>query len=371
MADRDEGFDRCEPRGITHYELSSCPLCFASPTVPATDPVIGHGDLDDGVSASTGRISPAGGVPSPYRTLSRAEWAGLREDAPLALDQSEIERLLGFNERPSIKDIADVFQPLSRLLQIHAHGVQELSAAVQGFLGVTDRKGPFIIGLGGSVAVGKSTTARILQTLLARWPNSPTVSLVPTDGFLYPNTVLESRGLMRRKGFPESYDLRGLINFLHRVKAGEIGVLAPVYSHLYYDILPDRVVNIGQPDILIVEGLNVLQRAIRPGSGPGFPFVSDFFDFSIYVDADVDIIERWYIERFLNLRATAFRDPDAYFHRYSVLSEEDVVETARDVWTNINRVNLVENILPTRECADLILVKGPTHRIEQIRLRRW
>ena len=229
---------------------------------------------------------------------------------------------------------------------------------------------PFIVGLAGSVAVGKSTTARVLQALLARWPSHPRVELLPTDGFLFPNDVLEARGLMNRKGFPESYDLTKLLNFLGEVKSGKEKVEAPVYSHLIYDVLPDQKLSIERPDIVIVEGLNVLQPAKLPKDGEAIPFVSDFFDFSIYIDAAAELVESWYVERFLRLRQTAFRDPASYFHRYATLSEEEAVATGLSMWRTINLVNLNENILPTRQRADLILRKGADHAVETVALRK-
>jgi len=267
-------------------------------------------------------------------------------------------------------EVIAVYLPLSRLLGLYVHAAQELFRTTQAFLGITDRKIPFVIGIGGSVAVGKSTTARILQALLARWPGSPAVDLVTTDGFLHPKAVLERRGLMRRKGFPESYDLPALIRFLSEVKSGEAKVRAPLYSHLTYDILPDRAVVVDRPDILILEGLNVLQAGDAPRDGQAIPFVSDFFDFAIYVDADTAVIERWYVERFMRLRETAFRDPRSHFRRYAGLSDAEATETALDLWRGINQVNLEENILPTRLRADLILVKDAGHQVAEILLRR-
>ena len=308
---------------------------------------------------------------SPFRNFSREEWAALRADTPQPLQPDEIQRLQGLNDRLSIHEIEDIYLPLSRLLSMYVGSAQKLFRAMQKFLGPEENgKMPYIIGVGGSVAVGKSTTSRVLQALLGRWPNTPKVALVTTDGFLLPNAVLEREGLMGRKGFPESYDLPALLLFLHDIKAGRRPVRGPVYSHFDYDVMPNASVEVDQPDILIVEGLNVLQTSRPPKDGKAIPFVSDFFDFKVYIDADETILERWYVERFMRLRDSAFRDPKAYFHRYSSLSDEEADATARSIWRSINLVNLRENILPTRQRADLILRKGGNHEVEAVSLRK-
>jgi type I pantothenate kinase len=303
---------------------------------------------------------------SPYVLYLREEWARLRADTPMPLTEAELDNLSSLTER----EVVDIYLPLSRLLNLYVEGAQSLHGSTARFLRKSDGKMPFIIGLAGSVAVGKSTTARVLQALLARWPSHPKVELVPTDGFLFENAVLEERGLMNRKGFPESYDLTKLLNFLAEVKSGKDRVEAPVYSHLIYDVLPDQPLLIERPDIVIVEGLNVLQPAKLPKDGEAIPFVSDFFDFSIYIDAADDLIESWYVERFLRLRQTAFRDPASFFHRYATLSEDEARETGLSIWRAINLVNLRENILPTRQRADLILRKGQDHAVETVALRK-
>lgn len=307
---------------------------------------------------------------SPYTVYAREEWAGLRADMPMPLTEAELDNLSSLTERVSAREVVEIYLPLSRLLNLYVEAAQTLHAATTRFLRNDDGKMPFIIGLAGSVAVGKSTTARVLQALLARWPSHPKVELLPTDGFLFPNAVLEARGLMNRKGFPESYDLPPLLNFLADVKSGREHIEAPVYSHLIYDRIPDQLIVLERPDILIVEGLNVLQPAKLPKDGEAIPFVSDFFDFSIYIDAADTLIESWYVERFLRLRQTAFRDPASYFHRYAALSEEEAVATGLALWRSINLVNLTENILPTRPRADLILRKGPDHAVQTVALRK-
>src|SRR6266568_4296655 len=307
---------------------------------------------------------------SPYRIFSRAEWAAKRADTPMTLKSDEVTRLRSLHDRLDMTEVEEIYLPLSRLLSLYVAATQRLFRAQQNFLGTEDAKVPFIIGVAGSVAVGKSTTARVLQALLARWPNVPKVDLVTTDGFLYPNAILAREGLMEKKGFPESYDLPALLRFLSDVKAGRRPIRAPVYSHLVYDIMATEWVEIDRPDILIVEGLNVLQTGRPPKDGKAIPYVSDFFDFSVYLDAAEDVLLEWYVDRFLTLRGTAFRDPKSYFHRYSKLSDEEAVTTATSIWRRINLVNLHENIQPTRQRADLILTKGESHMVEQVALRR-
>ena len=307
---------------------------------------------------------------SPYRVFSRVEWAERREDTPMTLTPDEVTRVRSLHDRLDIQEVEEIYLPLSRLLSLYVAATQRLFRAQQDFLGTQDSKMPYIIGVGGSVAVGKSTTARVLQALLARWPNVPKVDLVTTDGFLYPNVILAREGLMERKGFPESYDLPALLRFLSDVKAGRRPIRAPIYSHLVYDILANQWVEIDRPEILIVEGLNVLQTGPPPKGGKAIPYVSDFFDFSIYLDANEEVLRHWYVDRFLTLRGTAFRDPKSYFHRYATLSDADAVETATAIWRRINLLNLHENILPTRQRADLILKKGESHQVEEVALRK-
>ena len=300
-----------------------------------------------------------------YLTFSRDDWADLRAATPLTLREHDLDALRGINEMIDLDEVAAIYLPLSRLLNLYVSATQDLQRVSSTFLGSIAPKVPYVIGVAGSVAVGKSTFARILQALLSRWPDHPQVDLVTTDGFLHPNAVLSARGLMDRKGFPESYDTRALLGFLRAVKSGEPEVSAPVYDHVAYDILDGVVTTVGRPDIVIVEGLNVLQVARE-----GVEFVSDYFDFSIYVDADVRHIEEWYVRRFFALRESVFRDPDSYFSNFADLTDEQAEQTARHIWHTINGKNLAENIAPTRERASLILRKEADHRVGEVQLRK-
>lgn len=308
-------------------------------------------------------------VSSRYINFSREEWAQRRANTPLTISEERLASLRSVNDRLSLEEVEQIYLPLSRLLNLYAAATQKLHAATSTFLDHATAQVPYLIGLAGSVCVGKSTTARLLQALIADWPSHPRVDLITTDGFLYPNGILQERGLMARKGFPESYDLRRLVRFLADVKAGKSEVTAPVYSHLTYDIVPDQHQSICQPDILIVEGLTILQGKEHTQHRQRF-LVSDFFDFTIYIDADESNIEQWYGERFLTFRETAFRDPTSFFTRFAHLSVEEAVQTARGIWDEINGPNLRENILPTRERAHLILTKGDHHLVQEIRLRK-
>ena len=308
---------------------------------------------------------------SPYRLFTREEWAQLRADTPLTLAAEEVARLQSLNDPISVEEVEAIYLPLSRLLSVYVAATQGLFKATQRFLlAEHETKVPYIIGLAGSVAVGKSTSARVLAALLARWPNTPKVDLITTDGFLLPNAELKRMGAMERKGFPESYDTAALLRFLTDIKAGKKRVAAPLYSHLVYDVVQGEERIIESPDILIVEGLNVLQPARLPRDGTAIPFVSDFFDFSIYLDGHEDDLHRWYVNRFLRLRQTAFRDPLSYFRKYAEVTESEAIEIADTLWTTINLPNLRDNILPTRQRASLILAKGASHRIESVALRR-
>ncbi len=307
---------------------------------------------------------------SPYRAYTAREWYAFRADTPLTLTEDEVRRLRSMNDPISLNEVRMIYLSLSRLLSCHVESAQNLFHQRRHFLNIKSQKTPFIIGIAGSVAVGKSTTARILKELMSRWPNSPKVDLITTDGFLYPNAKLEEQGLMDRKGFPESFDRRAVLQFLSDIKAGKRPVKAPVYSHFHYDVMPGDYATVDRPDILIFEGLNVLQVNDLPRDGNSVPFVSDFFDFSIYIDADEELIRHWYVERFMRLRETAFTDPGSYFHRFSKITHKEALKKATWLWENINLLNLHENILPTRPRADLILRKGGDHLVDQVTLRK-
>lgn len=311
----------------------------------------------------------SGAVLSPFLTFTRAEWAALRASLPLPLGPEEVQALAGLGEPISTVEVEEIYLPIARLLQLYVDASRALGQVTSTFLGSGPVRIPYVIAIAGSVAVGKSTTARVLRALLERGPARPRVDLVTTDGFLLPNAELEARGLMARKGFPESYDVRRLVRFMADLKSGRDEVSAPTYSHLIYDVVPDAPQVIRRPDIVIVEGLTVLQRNDGPAD-PARVFVSDFIDFSIYVDAGEADLEAWYVGRFLSLRETAFRDPDSFFRRYAELPVEEAGAVARRLWAEINAVNLRANIAPTRERARLILEKGPSHAVERVRLRK-
>ena len=307
---------------------------------------------------------------TPSIEVAPDEWSALRKDTPLTLTEADVERLQGLNEDVSLEQVSQIYLPLSRLLNLYVGATQDLYQATSTFLGHPEAKVPFLIGVAGSVAVGKSTFSRILRELLSRWPNHPKVDLVTTDGFLYPNRVLEERGLMGRKGFPETYDVKKLLRFVSDLKAGAPLAKSPVYSHLVYDIVRGEHVVVRQPDIVIVEGLNVLQTGTGKDGAPPPVFVSDYFDFTIYVDANVADIRRWYVQRFLKLRSTAFADPSSFFHQHASLSDAEATAFALKIWRDINEKNLVENIRPTRERADLVVEKGADHDVRRVRLRK-
>ncbi len=307
----------------------------------------------------------ANGSLTPFLEIDRRDWAALAHSLPLTLDESDIQRLLGLGDALDLTEVSEVYLPLSRLLNLYVAGARATREATAAFLQQDPQPTPFVIGVAGSVAVGKSTIARLLRELLSRWDDTPNVELVTTDGFLWPNAELEKRGLLQRKGFPESYDRRSLTRFVAQVKSGAAEVRAPVYSHLIYDIVPGAEIVVKRPDVLIVEGINVLQPATSARIA-----VSDLFDFSIYVDARTSDIEEWYVERFLRLQRGAFADPDSYFHRYASLSESEAVAMARSIWAEINGPNLEQNLLPTRARADLVLRKGADHGVASVLLRK-
>ena len=313
---------------------------------------------------------PSAPAPSPYVAIDRDRWSSLRDTTPLTLDDEDLVRLRGLGEPIDLTEVEEVYLPLSRLLSLQVTAAHERHRATSTFLGEGSARVPFVIGVAGSVAVGKSTTSRVLRELLARWPHHPQVELVTTDGFLLPNAELERRGILARKGFPESYDQRALLRFLAAVKSGAPEVVAPLYSHLVYDVVPGGTIEVRSPDILIVEGLNVLQPPRPRADGRSRMSVSDYFDFSVYVDAATVDVRRWYVERFLRLRRTAFADPASYFRRYASLSDEAARETALSIWAEVNGPNLVQNILPTRGRATLVLEKAPDHAVRRVRLRK-
>jgi type I pantothenate kinase len=303
---------------------------------------------------------------SPYREIDRAEWARLAAGMTQPLSETEVVQLRGLGDRMDLREVREVYLPLSRLLSLYANATRRLGADTSAFLGEPDTTTPFVIGVAGSVAVGKSTVARLLRELMSRWSDTPRVELVTTDGFLHSNAELERRGIMHRKGFPESYDRRALVEFLREVKSGADEVRAPFYSHMRYDIIPDAHVTVRRPDVVIVEGLNVLQ----PPPAPNDVAVSDLFDFSIYVDADAGHIAQWYVDRFLALRDGAFSNPNSFFKVFAELSDDEAVQTALGYWNDINLPNLVENVLPTRHRASLVLQKAADHTVETVLLRK-
>ena len=307
---------------------------------------------------------------TPFLTFDRTQWAELRKSVPLTLTEQDLKPLLGFNEDLSLDEVSTIYLPLARLINYYIDENLKRQQVLHKFLDVNSPKVPYIISIAGSVSVGKSTSARILQALLSHWPTERKVDLITTDGFLYPLETLKEKQLLQRKGFPESYDIHRLIEFVSDIKSGKSNIKAPIYSHLTYDIIPNQFNVVNQPDILILEGLNVLQTGMNYPSSPHNVFVSDFVDFSIYVDADEDLLKKWYINRFLKFRRSAFSDPNSYFHHFSTLSEKEAIETASTIWDEINGLNLRKNILPSRERANLILTKGEDHAIQTVKLRK-
>ena len=307
---------------------------------------------------------------TPFLTFNREQWAELRKSVPLKLTEQDLKPLLGFNEDLSLEEVRTIYLPLARLINYYIEENLKRQTVLHRFLDVESPKVPYIISIAGSVSVGKSTSARILQALLSNYPNERKVDLITTDGFLYPLKTLVEKNLLKRKGFPESYDIHRLIEFVSDLKSGKTEVKAPIYSHLTYDIVPNQFNVVEQPDIVILEGLNVLQSGMNYPSSPHNVFVSDFVDFSVYVDADEDLLKQWYIDRFLKFRRSAFSDPNAYFHHYSKLSETEAIQTASAIWDEINGLNLKQNILPSRERANLILEKGENHEIQTVKLRK-
>jgi type I pantothenate kinase len=306
---------------------------------------------------------------SPFLSFDRANWAELRNSVPMTLSEDDLIALQGINENLTMEEAVEIYLPLSRLLNLYVQARQSRNSVLQQFLNTEEHAPPFVIGIAGSVAVGKSTTARILKALLSRWENHPKVSLVTTDGFLYPKKELEEKGIMHRKGFPESYDIKRLVEFMSDVKAGKPNLEVPVYSHITYDIT-DELKKVDRPDVLIIEGLNVLQSGMDYPHAPHRVFVSDFLDFSIYVDAESDTIKQWYVERFLKFRRGAFTKPGSYFSHYTQLSVDEAKSKAKEIWQSINGLNLEHNILPTRERAHLILHKGINHLVDKVSLRK-
>lgn len=307
---------------------------------------------------------------TPFLTFDRQQWADLRKSVPLKLTEQDLKPLLGFNEDLSLEEVRTIYLPLARLIQYYIEENLKRQTVLHRFLGIETPKVPYIISIAGSVSVGKSTSARILQALLSHYPKERKVDLITTDGFLYPLATLTEKNLLKKKGFPESYDIHSLIRFVSDIKSGERNVKAPIYSHLTYDIIPDQFNVVDQPDIVILEGLNVLQSGMNYPSSPHNVFVSDFVDFSIYVEAEEALLKKWYINRFLKFRRSAFADPNSYFHHYSRLSEQEAIDTASTIWEEINGLNLRQNILPSRERANLILIKGRDHAIETVKLRK-